>query len=283
MTTVQENGYKYCLTIEDSLVSVLDATLRIRLYKQLPESSKRHENEPFLVFLHEGLGCIEMWKEFPLAVCKATGLSGIAYDRQGYGGSSPLSRPRKPDFMHVEAYNYLPALLSFLNVDQSILIGHSDGGSISLLYASAFPNCVRCLVTIAAHVFVEPETVQSISQARELYQTSLWPQKLSKYHGDKTDAIFYAWADTWLSSEFASWNIEQEVKDIQSPMLVMQGVEDKYGTAKQVESIVQNSGGKALPCWIEDCGHVPHIEAQNTVLETVVKFISEYGLRQEEE
>ena len=264
------------ISIQDSSIPVLDATLRVRHYhhdKALAQSGPQQVS-PLLVFLHEGLGCVEMWKDFPQQVCAATGLSGIAYDRQGYGQSTPFTHPRRPNYLHIEAYDYLPALLFALEVDQVILIGHSDGGTIALLFAGAYPQKTCCLVTMAAHVFVETETVQGIAQAKEDYQSSTWPQKLAKYHADKTDAVFYAWTDTWLSSEFTTWNIEKELLDIQSPILVMQGVEDIYGTCKQVESIVHNSQGPAQPLWVPDCGHVPHLEARETTIAAVTEFIA---------
>ena len=259
----------------DITVPVQDAQLRVRRYMLPDMDLKRQSVSPTLVFLHEGLGCVEMWKEFPQRVCSAAKLPGIAYDRQGYGQSSPFVRERKPDYLHIEAFEYLPALLTSLGITESILIGHSDGGTIALLFAGAYQRQVRSLVTIAAHVFVEPETVQGIAEARWKYQHSDWPQKLAKYHQDKTDAVFYAWTDTWLSPEFAEWNIEKELPNIVSPVLVIQGTGDAFGTAKQVESIVYNTTGPAQPCWIDDCGHVPYLEKQEEVLEAICRFIAQ--------
>ncbi|WP_051564635.1 alpha/beta fold hydrolase [Desulfovermiculus halophilus] len=263
----------------DQMIPVLDATLRVRHFSFARRQETDLSTSAPLIFLHEGLGCVEMWKDFPPALCAATGRPGLAYDRQGYGRSSPFVRPRTPDYLHTEAYTYFPALLQALGISRAILIGHSDGGSIALLFASAFPERVCCLTTIAAHVFVEPETVQGIAQAKTRYQRTDWPHKLAKYHKEKTDDVFYAWTETWLSSEFAGWNIERELVGVSSPALVMQGVDDVFGTAKQVDSIVCNTSGPALPCWIADCGHAPHLEAPEQATEKIRAFIAEYAPR----
>ncbi len=228
--------------------------------------------QPTLVFLHEGLGCIDMWRGFPARLCAALGCPGLLYDRVGYGGSSPLVRPRTIGYLHEAALQELPAVLEqLLPGADYVLIGHSDGGSIALLHAAARPARLRAIVTEAAHVFVEPVTLDGIRAAVEAYAAGKL-RGLAKYHGDKTDAIFSAWADTWLGDGFRSWNIERGLESIACPALVIQGVDDQYGTAAQVESIVSrvpNVRAELVP----ECGHSPHQEQADVVLELMRAFL----------
>ena len=228
---------------------------------------------PYLVFLHEGLGCEAMWKGFPDLLCKATGCPGLIYDRLGYGKSSPLNRTHTIHYMHEYALNELPMLLDKVIPDTPfILIGHSDGGSISLIYAAERPAFLKGIITEAAHVFVELQTLASIRNADEAWNRGQL-KGLLKYHGDKTETMFKAWSSIWLSHWFKHWNIEYLLPGIEVPLLVIQGDNDLYGSAAQVESIVANSSGKAEQEIIKACGHNPHLEAQPIVLKIMSTFV----------
>lgn len=233
------------------------------------------ERKPYLVFLHEGLGCVSMWKDFPQRLCAALGAPGLTFDRLGYGKSSPLGKPRSVHYMHEYALNELPFVLSRVIPEQDyFLIGHSDGGSIALLHAAEQPAHLRGIITEAAHVFVEPETLAGIRAAVDAYQAGKL-RGLEKYHALKTDSIFKAWAETWLSAWFAAWNIEYALPSIRVPALILQGADDQYGTAAQVESIVEKTLG-ARSALIENCAHAPHAENPAETLRYMQQFLSEY-------
>lgn len=230
-----------------------------------------------LVFLHEGLGSIAQWRNFPERLCMMTGLPGVVYERMGYGKSDPLVKKRKPYYLHEEALEVLPQFLDELDIIRPILIGHSDGGSIALIFASAFPEWVKAVVTEAAHVFVEEVTLEGIRRAVAVYEETNLRQQLQKYHGEKTDTLFRAWSETWLSDEFRSWNIEEYLPGIKCPLLVIQGKDDEYGTASQVEAIVSKASGPAEPLIIPGCGHIPHLQAKEKVIEAIKSFIVSLG------
>jgi pimeloyl-ACP methyl ester carboxylesterase len=229
---------------------------------------------PTLVFLHEGLGCIALWKDFPTRLCERLRLSGIVYDRWGYGHSEPLDRPRTTSYLHDEARVFLPAVLGELGVERCIPIGHSDGGSIALLFASAFPAVTSAIVAEAAHVFVEEITLAGIRAAGIAYATTDLPRRLARYHGAKTDGIFKAWHDTWRSPEFQRWNIEAELPLITCPAQVLQGQDDEYGTPAQVEAIVRGVSGPVESVLLSDCGHTPHQQAADRVLDLIASFVA---------
>ena len=232
-------------------------------------------DKPYLVFLHEGLGCEAMWKGFPKLLCKTTGCRGLVYDRLGYGKSSPLNQKRTLHYLYEYALKELPKLLETVIPDTPfILIGHSDGGSICLIYGAKRPSLLKAIITEAAHVFVEPETIVGIRSADTARAKGML-RGLSKYHGDKTETVFKAWSETWLSSWFKDWNIECLLPDIEAPLLAIQGADDQYGTKKQVNSIVSKASGYVQQEIVENCGHTPHSEAQTLVLELMSVFIAE--------
>lgn len=231
-------------------------------------------NQPLMIFLHEGLGSNSMWKDFPDRLCAAVGVKGLAFSRPAYGRSSPRlpEEQWQPDFMHRQAYEVLPAFLEAVNVRQPVwLFGHSDGGSIALLFASRFPNQVAGAVVLAPHLFVEDLTIASIEQARVAYQTTGLRSKLARYH-DNPDSAFWGWNGIWLNPEFRSWNIEGCVHKIEASILAIQGLDDEYGTMKQVHAIaalVPATRVLALP----DCGHSPHRDKANEVIAAVEQFM----------
>ena len=227
-----------------------------------------------LVFLHEGLGSIGQWRDFPEALCRAVGLPGLVYDRLGYGGSDPLAEKRRIEYLHEEAFNSLPEVLQRCGLRKAFLVGHSDGGSIALLFAAVHPEMTAGIITEAAHVFVEDVTIAGIREAVRAYEKGGLKEKLARYHGGNTEGAFRGWSDTWLSPDFRNWNLEEYLPCISAPILAIQGRDDPYGTPAQVEAIISQSGGPSRGLIIPDCGHIPHIEARQKVLDAMAAFIS---------
>jgi pimeloyl-ACP methyl ester carboxylesterase len=228
--------------------------------------------KPALVFLHEGLGCIGMWRDFPDALCAATGCPGLVYDRPGHGGSSAVTGPRGPAFFEVEADGVLPALLAACSIDDAILVGHSDGGTIALLHAARYP--VRALVLEAAHVFVEGVCLDGVDAARRAWRETDFPQRLARHHGGNTEAMFFAWADMWAADWFRDWNIETELPGVTCPVLAIQGAADEYGTPAQLAAIARGVTGPVETMLVPDSGHSPHIQARDAVLARMAGFIA---------
>ncbi len=230
-------------------------------------------DRPYLVFLHEGLGCAAMWRDFPQQLCQRTGCPGLLYDRLGYGRSAPFAEPRTIDYLHRAALIELPAVLELLPPGRSyFLIGHSDGGSIALIHGAEKPPLLRGIITEAAHVFVEELTLAGIRGAVAACAAGRL-EGLSRYHGDKTGAVFSAWADTWLSPAFRHWNITFLLPSITCPVLAVQGAQDQYGTVAQVDAIAGKAPG-AVKTMIEACGHVPHREQAGVVLQLMAEFLA---------
>lgn len=227
---------------------------------------------PTLVFLHEGLGSVAQWKGFPALLCQTTGLNGILYDRQGHGRSEPMTGQRQPDYLHVEALAYLPRLLQILHIEYPILIGHSDGGTMALLYA-AFYKDTPAIVTMAAHVKVEAITRSGIQAVVSRYRDGHLKKKLSRYHHENTEALFGAWANTWLHDDFRHWNIEPRLAHIDCPSLIIQGEQDEFASKQHFEDIVTGLNAKATPLFLAGCGHTPHLEAPELVLERVANWV----------
>jgi pimeloyl-ACP methyl ester carboxylesterase len=229
--------------------------------------------KPTLVFLHEGLGCVEMWREFPQKMAERTGCPVLVYSRQGYGQSDACEVPRPLTYMHIEAQKILPQVLQALGIKQHILIGHSDGGSIALVYAGDNPQPgLLGVVTMAAHVFCEQLTVTSIADARKNYATGELRKGLSRYHKD-VDTAFWGWCHAWLDPDFMQWNLEEFLPSIQVPQLVIQGVNDPYGSHLQVESIESKSAGAVQVVMLEGCQHWPYKEQAEASLSAVADFV----------
>ena len=238
---------------------------------------RRHA--PLLIFLHEGLGSVAMWRDFPERLCAAGGLRGLVYSRPGYGRSTPRRADETwgVDFMHRQAHELLPALLAALGVEEKTwLYGHSDGGSIALLYAARFPERTAGLVAAAPHIFVEDLSVASIELARKAYLETDLPRKLARYHDDP-DSAFWGWNRIWLDPAFRQWNIEGELDAIRCPVLAIQGVDDEYGTLRQIRDIALHAPQTRL-LEIPDCGHSPHRDQAEAVIDAVAAFIREQGL-----
>ena len=234
-------------------------------------------NTPLIIFLHEGLGSLSMWRDFPQKLCHVLGTRGLVYSRPAYGKSTQraIDENWKPDFMHRQAYEVLPALLQALNINPTEqplwLLGHSDGGSIALLYAAAFSHQLQGIVVLAPHIFVEDLTIQSIEQAKTAYLTTDLPSKLARYH-DNPESAFWGWNTIWLNPEFRAWSIEKNLDTISCPLLAIQGLEDEYGTLEQIHGI-----SRRLPhtkvIELPNCGHSPHRDQQETLIAIIRDFI----------
>jgi pimeloyl-ACP methyl ester carboxylesterase len=223
-----------------------------------------------IVMLHEGLGSVSMWKDFPERLARATQSRVIVYSRHGHGRSAPLRGPRSPRYMHEEALTVLPQLLDHLRIDNPILFGHSDGGSIVLLHAGAGHRAVRGIVTLAPHVMVEEIAVRAIAAARVAYQTTDLRARLARYHDD-VDGVFWGWNDIWLHPAFRCWDIQEYLPRIRCPILAIQGEEDEYGTMMQVDLLARGASNVArLP--LSNCGHSPHRDRSDAVLEAVANW-----------
>ena len=237
-------------------------------------------DRPLIVFLHEGLGSVAMWKDFPQRLCEAANCRGLVYSRPGYGQSTPRSADEtwQPDFMHRQAFEVLPALLKELGIDtekdKPRLFGHSDGGSIALLFAAMYPSNIAGLIVVAPHIFVEELSVRSIEKAKLAYQTTALPNlrsQLARYHDD-VDSAFWGWNNIWLNPTFRHWNLTQAIKTITCPLLAVQGLDDEYGTLEQIHGIK-----RVLPATqlleLADCGHSPHRDQPAVLIEACVAFV----------
>lgn len=226
---------------------------------------------PTIVMLHEGLGSLSLWKDFPARIAAATGSRVLAYSRYGYGRSDPITGPRSVDFMHREALSALPELLDRLAVHEPVLLGHSDGGSIALIHAAAGERPVRALVALAPHVMVEEVSVTSIAIARRTYLDTDWRAKLARHHAH-VDSAFWGWNDIWLHPDFRSWNIEPLLPRIAIPILAIQGLDDEYGTLEQIRRIAHGARD-ALLIELPACGHSPHRDQPEAVLGALCRFL----------
>jgi pimeloyl-ACP methyl ester carboxylesterase len=226
-----------------------------------------------IVLLHEGLGSLAMWKAFPDQLAAAAGRRVFAYSRQGYGASRPTVARREPDYMHVEAGGMLPRVLDAAGIDRPILFGHSDGASIALLYAAAHPGAVAGLILEAPHVFVEPMTIEAITATGPVFETTDMPARLARYHDD-ANAAFWAWRGVWLDPRFRDWNIEAGLQRMTCPILMIQGLDDEYGSRAQLDAITARIP-KARTVMLERCGHSPHRDQTERVLDLSRAFIAE--------
>lgn len=230
-------------------------------------------NRSTIVFLHDSLGCIKLWRDFPEKLSKLTNCNVLIYDRQGYGESCNFLYSKRDNYYLEYEADILSSLLDFLKIKDVILFGHSDGASISLIMAGKYSDKINGLIVEGAHVFVEDITIEGIKKALDLYNKTDLKIKLEKYHGEKTQALFDAWVNTWLSTEFKNWNIENFLPLINSPVFVIQGENDEYGTLDQVNKITKKVSGKSTKLIIPEIGHSPHKESPDLILEKSSEFI----------
>jgi pimeloyl-ACP methyl ester carboxylesterase len=233
-----------------------------------------------IVFLHEGLGSVAMWRDFPAQVCAATGRAGLVVSRRGYGQSAPAARPLPPDYMQREAWQVLPALLAACGITQPVLLGHSDGATIALLYASRHP--ATACIAMAPHLLVEDLSLRSIAAARVAFETTDLRSKLARFHAD-VDGAFWQWNDVWLSQGFRSFNIEADCQQISCPLLAIQGHDDAYGSMLQIDllgteftyenGLQPNKIMHRQLLKLEQCGHSPHKDQGPAVLAAVAQFV----------
>lgn len=237
---------------------------------------RERTHAPLVVFLHEGLGSLSAWKDFPQRLCDAAGLRGLVFSRPGYGRSTPRAEDEfwDVDYLHRQAKEVLPATFAALGVEQPWLFGHSDGGSIALIHAAAFPGKLAGAILVAPHLFVEDLSVTSIEQTRIAYAETDLRQRLAKHHADP-DSAFWGWNRIWLHPPFKQWNIAHELPAITCPLLAVQGLDDEYGTLAQIRGIQQ-----ALPqtelLELPDCGHAVHKDQPEALIQATTTFIARH-------
>ena len=248
-------------------MAFLKAAGRSLAYEWVGEES----GKPVLVFLHEGLGSIRQWRDFPARLAAATGCRALVYDRYGYGQSDVLQESRRTvKFMHEEALSSLPEVLR--EIEKPILVGHSDGASISLIHAGAGHE-VRAVVAMAPHVFIEPICLSSIRKATQAFESTDLPERLGRYHRDARKT-FYGWADVWLDPHFTQWDIRADyLPNVRCPVLAIQGHDDEYGTMAQLDEIGARVAGRCELLKLENCGHSPFRDQPEKVLEIASRFI----------
>jgi len=229
-----------------------------------------------LVLLHDSLGCVTLWRDWPELLAEQLQCDVLVYDRVGYGLSDKMDTTKRgQNYLKLEAV-FLKAFLEEIELDKVALFGHSDGASIALLFASIYPEQTLALVAEAGHIFVEQVTLDGVQAAKTAYETTDLGERLVKYHGTKVDDVVRAWVGTWLSPEFKDWTVEEEMKGIVSPLLFIQGDQDEYGSLEQVEKTISNAQGVAEKVIFANIGHTPHKEIKEPTLEAIVSFFKAY-------
>ena len=234
----------------------------------------RPDRAPTLVLLHEGLGCVSMWRDFPEKLASRTGYGVLVYSRPGYGQSDPVKLPRPLDYMNKEAFDVLPHVLDQAGVKKTILVGHSDGASIATIYAGGRQDFrVRGLVLLAPHFFVEDISIESIQAAKVAYDTGDLRARLARHHGDNVDIAFRGWNGAWLDPGFRDWRIDDAVAHVRVPILIVQGKDDQYGTLAQVRLAETDAYCPVETAILDDCGHSPQIDQPEAALEAITEFV----------
>lgn len=252
------------MRIEEKIVNISGYDL----YANQIFISDNNSQDIMLVFLHDALGCVDSWKDFPVKLCKLLGLNGLVYDRPGHGKSSPFLENRSIDYLELEATLILPQVLKAFDISEVILVGHSDGGTIGFLYATSGVN-VKALIAISAHVMVEKITKKGVANAAPALLEKEQLDKLRNYHGNKALKLVEDWHSVWFSDDFASWNISVKLKEIACPSLIIQGVDDEYATKEHALVIKEGIGQSAQLLMIESCCHFPHKEHPQIVLDAI--------------
>lgn len=256
------------MNTHDTFVTIDDKSLFVRTW----QPDEPAEKTPIILF-HDSLGCVDLWRGFPEALCNATQRTVIAYDRYGYGKSSANPTPQPLDFVSQEAEIYVPALSEQLNISKFIAFGHSVGGGMAVHCAAKYPDVCEALITEAAQAFVEERTLAGIREAKDMFAAPINVDRLKKYHGEKAQWVLDAWIETWLSSGFADWSLRDVLPQVQCPVLTIHGDDDEYGSLAHPNMIVEGVSGDATLKVMQGCKHVPHREDESTVLEAVVGFL----------
>ena len=230
-----------------------------------------------IVFLHDALGSISLWRDFPDRLCAALCREGLVFDRLGFGRSAPRPAPVGPRFLEIEATEALPLVLRQAGIERPVLFGHSDGGSIALLFAAAFPHASAAVVSVAGHVFVEEPTVAAIEEALVAWRTTDLPARLARHHGEKSESVFRAWSGTWSDPAFRGFSAVAAIRSVRCPVLAIQGEKDESGTAAQVEAIAAAVAGPVRTVLLPGLGHFPHREDPERVLAETERFLSDFG------
>lgn len=256
------------MSIETGFLSAAGQRLEARWVGPGPAAA------PTLVLLHEGLGCVSLWRDFPERLAAATGCGALVYSRAGYGRSQPVALPRPLDYMQREGEAVVGPVLDAAGVQAAILVGHSDGGSIALVHAASdTTGRTRGLVLMAPHVFCEELSVRSIAAARQAFAAGELRAKLARHHGDNVDVAFRGWCEAWLDPAFRGWNIEGYLRRVTAPTLLIQGEDDAYGTAAQLRAIERGSAGPVETLLLPGCGHSPHRERPDETLAATARFV----------
>ncbi|MHB8797635.1 MAG: alpha/beta fold hydrolase [Thermoanaerobaculia bacterium] len=248
-----------------------------RLEAVVVRSAESSPGRAPIVFLHDALGAISLWRDLPERLCAAAGREGLVYDRLGYGGSDPWPAPPGLDFFDVEARQALPEVLRQAGIARPILFGHSDGATIALLFAAAFPEVPAAVVAVAGHVFIEEETVAGVEEAAVAWRTTDLPARLARHHGEKAESVFRFWSETWRDPAFRGFSAVEAIRPIRCPLLVLQGEKDEYASAAQVEAIASAVSGPVRTILLPGLGHFPHREEPERVIAETTGFLEAYG------
>lgn len=260
------------MSIKDNTFKVTVAGEELNVRYLCPEGNDNARTT--LVLLHEALGSVIQWRDFPEVLLDITGLPVLLYDRCGFGESQSLTEPRGLDYFEREVSS-LELLLRACEVDKPILLGHSDGATIALLFAATYPERISAVISEAAHLYVEDETINGITEVVKRWETTDMRQKLERYHGKKAENVFRAWADTWLNPLFRDWTIEARMPEVTCPVLAIQGVDDEFGTEQQLQTISSRISGPCRSSVINACGHIPHHQARAAVLDEITAFLGD--------
>ena len=256
--------------VSEVLLPIEDGRIFVKSW--VPEAAS--EGAPLLM-LHDSLGCVALWRDFPEEACKRLNRQVIAYDRLGFGQSDSRSGPPSPRFVEEEAEHVFPLLREALELKQLALLGHSVGGGMAVNIAARFPEACEALVTVASQAFVEDRTVTGIEEAKRQFEDPAQFERLEKYHGDNARWVLDAWTGVWLSQEFADWSLFDVLPLVTCPLLAVHGESDEYGSARFPQSIAEKAGGPSSMLILEDCGHIPHREQPQALLDAVAQFLGE--------
>jgi len=242
-----------------------------------PERDALRPNHAPILLLHESLGCIEQWKDFPSALAQATGRTVVAYDRLGFGRSDRLTAPPAPTFVEDEAAHGFACVLEHLGIERFVVLGHSVGGSMAVHCAARYPEACQAMITMSAVTFVEQRTLSGIRQARAWFADPAQRERLRRYHGERSDWVLSAWIDTWLAPDFATWTLAHALPAVGCPSLAIHGDDDEFGSERHPQLIADHASGQVEQALLSGVGHVPHREQPELVLERIERFLQRIG------